>query len=309
MAEFAPGGRQALGTGHALSDLFLHHRTGIGVSLSWFLLAAAAAAAAVAAGRRRFVPPAALIVGATGLALWAVARATMFTLYLPNRHSRWTVSAALLTIIAAGVVAVVAKLRERRAPAPAARGPLALCVAPAIVAGALAPTALHEWRTPVDRDLEKAYAFIATLPDDTLVAAHPDLASYVPLRARHSVLASTETGAVAFMEGYYRVMVPRLEASLDAAYATNWDALDARLAPFGVGVVLSDAAVFDRPKYRPPFEARVAKLTDGVDRGAFVLADPPTDRVLFRSGDTVVVAVRPPRAPQGSHTHVQEEQP
>jgi hypothetical protein len=303
MPEFAPGGRQELTSGHPLSDLFLHHRTGIGVSAEWLLAGALAAAAAVAAGRRRFLPPAALILGASGLAVWALARLSMFMLYLPNRHSRWTVAAAVVTVIAAGAVAVLAKLRERRrfTAAPRVRGALALCGAPAIVALALLPGGWRQWTSPVNRDLENAYAFIATLPSDTLVAAHPDLASYVPLRSRRSVLASTETG-VAFMEGYYRQMRPRIEASLDAAYATDWNDLDAALAPFGASVMLSDAAVLDHPHYRPPYDKRVAALTQGVDPRAFVLRDPPADRVLFRSGDTVVVAVRSPVAgAAGSH--------
>jgi len=232
-----------------------------------------------------------------GLVLWVIARMTMFTLYLPNRHSRWSVAAAAIVVLAAGAVALlaetVAALHRAGAATWAARAAVVLAVAPAplVVGWVLYPAASNRWSTPRQQDLERAYAFLETLPKDTLVAAHPDLADSVPLRARRSVLASSEA-AVAFHRGYYSAYVPRIEASLDAAYATDWTALDARLAPFGVDVVLSSSSVFSNRSYYPPFDTRVARLTDAVDPSAFVLRDPPADRLLFRSGDVVVVTVR-----------------
>jgi hypothetical protein len=224
------------------------------------------------------------------------------------------VTTLAIVALAAGATAVYAliadklalrALRRRTAPGEAgfvatlAAPVVAALCAPLLVAGALYSHAAAEWHKPVPVDLERAYAFIATLPKDTLVAAHPDLASYVPLRSHRAVLASTEA-AVAFQLGYYRSYVPRVEASLDAAYATDWDALDARLAPFGVDVMLSNASVFENLKYHPPFDTRVAKLTEHVDPRSFVLRDPPADRLLFRSGDTVVVAVHRPTRGRGA---------
>jgi hypothetical protein len=58
------------------------------------------------------------------------------------------------------------------------------------------------------------------LPKTALVAAHPDLADFIPVRSRRSVLTSTEI-SMAWMEGYYAQMKPRVEASLRAAYATT----------------------------------------------------------------------------------------
>jgi hypothetical protein len=309
MPEFGLGGRQQLfGIGWH-DNLFLHHRTGIGVSAKILLGAGIAALTAVALRRRRWIPVPAIVMAITGVVLWGIARLTLFDLYLPNRHSRWTVAAVVIVVLAVGATAVFAgavEWFEARARAPRSsdhepwarplRGAalLVAVIAPLVVAAALYPAAARAWHKPVDGDLERAYAFLATLPKDTLVAAHPDLANYVPLRSRRAVLASTEA-SVAFVVGYYAKYVPRVEASLDAAYATDWDALDARLAPYGVGAVLSNAATLDRTAYRPPFDERVATLTAGVAPESFVLRDPPPDRVLFRSGDTVVVAVHAPR--------------
>jgi hypothetical protein len=299
MPEFGPDGRQVLfGVGWH-DRVFLHHRTGIGVPLKILLTTGALGLAAVAVQRRHWIPQAAIVMGGTGLALWGVARLTMFALYLPNRHSRWTLAAAVIAVLGPGAVAVLAHAvmrLERAWPRVRAQGAvirLATMVAPVIVIAALHPAFVARWNRPVQRDLERAYTFLRTLPEDTLVAAHPDLADNVPLRARRSVLASTEA-AIAFHRGYYSGYVPRIEASLDAAYATDWAELDARLAPYGVDVVLSSSSVFRRTTFYAPFDARVARLTS-VDASAFVLRHPPPDRVLFQSGDVMVVQVRVPR--------------
>ena len=70
--------------------------------------------------------------------------------------------------------------------------------APIVVTATLLPWAVSVWNRPVDVDLENAYAFISALPKDTLVAAHPDLADFVPVRTRRSVLASTEISMLFF---------------------------------------------------------------------------------------------------------------
>jgi hypothetical protein len=303
MAEFGPRGRQTLFGSGWHDGWFLHHRTGIGVPAQIVLAAFAAALTAVALGRGRWIPSAVIVMALTGLALWAVARLTMFALYLPNRHSRWTLAAAAIVVIGVGAVALLAYVRERRAArsparrsAPRAALLVASLAAPVAVAAALYPSAARRVDLPVDHDLERAYDFLATLPKDTLVAAHPDLANFVPLRSKRAVLASTEA-SVAFTLGYYAQYVPRIEASLDAAYATDWETLDERLTPFGVDVVLGNAETLADRSYHPPFEARIERLTQGVPIDRFVLHDPPPDRVLFRSGDTVVVEVRKPVAP------------
>ncbi len=303
LPEFGPLGRQVLWGVGWHDYLFVHHRTGLGVAAPIVLAACIFALVAVALRRRSWIPPAVLVMGATGVALWAVARAILFTLYLPNRQSRWTVTAAAIALLTAGTVAMVAAFaewvqqlsvyRNRVLPTGDARSAtvaLAMAIAPLIVAASLYPAFVTRWNWPDQKDLERAYAFLRTLPKDTLVAAHPDLADNVPIRARRSVLASTET-SITFHRGYYAAYVPRLEAALDAAYATDWAALDARLRPYGVDVVLSRDTIFKNPRYYAPFDERVARLTRGVDPSTFVLRNPPAARLLFRSGDVVVVRV------------------
>ena len=231
-----------------------------------------------------------------GLAVWLVARFTLFELYLPNRHARWTIATFAVAAFASAGVFVVERISRHvrgRLPSDGMMVSTAISMAAMlIVFAAFLPTALRTWRIPVDRDMERAYAYLATLPRDTLIAAHPDLADFVPLRSKRSVLASTET-SLSFMQGYYSRIEPRLRASLRAAYASSWEELDAALTPYGVTVMLTAPVVWSRTTYYEPFSALVANLRSQGELRGFVLKEPSAARVLFRSGEVYVVRVGP----------------
>lgn len=294
MPEFSPGGRQSLFGSNWSSSLFRHHRTGLGWSPWLIVVAFAAAGFACLRGDARRLSAPVLVLFATGLTLWFVARISLFDLYLPNRHSRYSIGAVLIVVLAtAGVAAarMVGLALWRETSVRLRR--VALCaaiVAPLVVAATLAPGALADIRRPVDRDLENTYAFLTTLPKDTLVGAHPDLADYIPLRSKRSVLASTE-GWIAFKLGYHERMTPRVAASLEAAYATNWNDFASALAPYGVDVFVSTESIFRKAGYYPPLDDLASRLLLRGHAQGFMLRSPPPERVLFRSGEYVVVAV------------------
>jgi hypothetical protein len=162
--------------------------------------------------------------------------------------------------------------------------------APIVVTATLLPWAVSVWNRPVDTDLEKVYAFISTLPKDTLVAAHPDLADFVPVRTRRSVLTSTEI-SMAWMENYYKQMKPRVEASLRAAYATRIEEVDRQLEPLGVDVMLTGPSVWQTQGYFAPFDELVRELRARGAVEGYALKSPPAERVLFRSGEYYVIRV------------------
>lgn len=238
----------------------------------------------------------------TGLALWALLRLfpeqTMFDLYLPNRHSRWAVAAFGIVALAGAAYTIVAALAEafvRTSPPLARFVPRLAALAASVVAMAvLVPHARAVVARPVDSDLENVYAFIAGLPKDTLVAGHPTLMDYVPLRTRRSVLTSTET-SMPWLERYYAIVKPRVEASLRAAYATDVETLDAELAPYGVDVFVTAEAVFEGARYlryHEPYESALVRdlVASGREEG-FALREPPAERVLYRSGGYYVLDV------------------
>jgi len=293
MSEFGAHGRQSLyGTGD-WREWFWHHRTGLGWS-PWMVLAMGAAAGIVIALKKRYlIPPAAWIMAGVGAVLWFLARLVMFHLYLPNRHSRMALGVfAIVAFTAAGYA--IWQTFVRRPQQADRMGWIVAGIAPLVVAAALWPRASELWHRPVNRDLEAAYSFIQSLPKDTLVAAHPDLADFVPLRTQRSVLASSEE-SISFMLGYYRQLRPRLAASLRAAYATSWTEVESALAAYDVDVVLTSPQVWEKEDYYPPFDGLVQDLRAKGARQGFVLQRPPASHVLFRSGDTYVLSVRPQR--------------
>lgn len=285
MTEFGAGGRLMLHEGSWVDSWFRSHLIGLGWSPKVLLVIVGAVALIwFMRGSLRRIPAAAWLLLASGLAAWAVARATLFLLYLPNRHTRWSVAAFALVALAIAAVSVFDRIGwsfKRRAVAIAA---------PLIVALLLYPHAARAWQTPIDRDLEAMYSFIATLPAGELIAAHPDLANDVPLRSRHSVLACTET-VQPFMLGYYARMKPRLEASLRAAYAASMEEIDRLLGPYGVDAMLTGPSVWRDMTYDAPFDEIVANAHARARGVGFAMQRPPADRVIKRFGDYYLIRV------------------
>ena len=301
MPEFSLSGRQSLFGTTFREYWFGHHRTGLGWSPKLVILLLVSTVTVLIVGNRRMIPRPVWVLAGTGLGLWFVARLTLFDLYLPNRHSRWSLAAFAIAVIAAAGCALLSRLMAKESASSQRWTILSRVVAiaaPFIVAVALFPSASRAWHTPVDTDLERAYQFIGSLPKDTLVGSHPTLADPVPLRTHRSVLASTESW-ISFMLGYNSQLTPRLAASLRASYATNWDEFDAALEPYGTDVFLVSPFLWETPTYSPPFDSLVHELVANGAQQGFVLKSPPPERILFRSGDVLVVKVGKAPHPHG----------
>ena len=296
LPEFGSQGRVRLFIGTFRGDWISSQVVGLGWPSASLLTIGVATTLTFIGDRRARLPTAVWIFLFCGLAVWLVARFTLFELYLPNRHSRWTIAAfAVAAFACAGVVVLERITRYVGARASASGKAMSAAISLAailIVVAVFLPAAKRTWQTPVDRDMERAYAYLATLPRDTLIAAHPDVADFVPLRSKRAVLASTET-SLSFMQGYYQRIKPRLEASLRAAYASNWAELDKTLAPYGVIVMLSAPAVWSKERYYEPFNALVSELRTRGKRKGFILKEPSAERVVFQSGGVFVVRVGP----------------
>ena len=207
LPEFGSGGRQQLWGEGWQEYWFTHHRTGLGWSPKVVGACLAACVVVFLTGERRLIPRAAWLTALAGIGLWWLARLVLFDLYLPNRHSRMALGVFFCVVLSAAGFAVIKFVTERfpqeLRDKAWQRGQLSLALlAPLVVVVSLAPHAVRAWEAPRPADLERVYAFLGELPVDTLVAAHPDLADYIPLRSRRSVLASTEM-SIAFMTGYY----------------------------------------------------------------------------------------------------------
>ena len=301
MEELGPDGRSRYFQPDPVRFWVRSARSGVSMDLAE-ALATAAVVLAVALLRRRWWPPALWGLLGSSLLAFAVAHATLFALHLPNRYT--SVALPLFRALAGAVLLdrALGALFARR-PALAEPGRLArgLAVAGTVAVLALGARAADDLVRRAGRGPDPAFlaarGFLATLPRDTRVAAHPSDADTVPMKAKRSVLASWET-ALPYWLGYYAGQQERLEASLDALLATRWEDVDALATRYGVDVFLVHArrlAPDARPDEPAPFRARVeARRAAARAAGSgFVLADPPADRILFAQGGWTVVRVGP----------------
>jgi len=299
MPEFSPAGRSKLFYGDPVAFYFLSGGAGIGFEPAGFVAVSLLMLASVLAypGLIR-VETWALAV--TSFVLYAAAHAFMFALYLPNRYVKYSLPVVVLLWVAAlaSRLAGVQWQPVERARAWVGRWPWIGTGAVALVVLAYGVGTVQrvtaKLREPPNVAREAAYHFLATLPKDTLIAAHPHDADAVPLRTRRSVLASTET-ALPLLSGYYRRVAERLAAELVATYAVDFDEVDALYARFGARVFLVNRARYGpgaQDYYAPFGDDLPRRMALGRARG-FALLDPPVDRILFRQGDYTVVRLGP----------------
>jgi len=295
MAEFGPEGRSQLFRERALDTYLGSGRGGYGVAPA----ASLALVVLVALSLRAFpglVPLPAWAVFGTGMLAHALAHATLFALHLPLKYMRYALPAFVILWLAALAGRAVARAQARW---PDARVPHRLAAGAAAGALVWGVLALHATRealgAPHYTSRSHVYRFLAKLPKDALVVAHPEDADAIPLRTRRSVLASKEV-ALPYYRGYYERLSERLEASLRAHYAFDWETLDALHERYGADVILVHEHRFlpEARDFSEPFESRLGPLLHA-PRKDYVLADPPPERLLYRNTDFRVVRLGPPR--------------
>jgi len=295
LPEFGPEGRSRFFEPSFVETWFGEGRGGYGLAPE--ILLALAIAVGVSAGRLSgLVPPAAWALLGTAVLAHAVAHATLFLLHLPQRYVVYALPVFLVVWLSA--------LGARGAAWAAARWPpwtslpMRRAAAVALLAGVGGPAlveAVREVRAPVYATRVDALAFLAGLPKDTLVAAHPEDADAIPLRAKRSVLASKEV-ALPYYRGYYERVAERLEAELRAHYALDWETVDALWERYGADVILVHDHRYgeDQRDVDAPFASRLGAVLRA-PRDDYVLVRPPDDRLLYHRGAFWVVRLGPPR--------------
>jgi hypothetical protein len=294
MPEWRDGGRTAFFRKPAI--LYFHNSMGgIGLKRAEAGIALAALVVTIAVFPRA-IPPTAWMLLVTGLAMWALAHATLFKLYLPSRYLSY-VRPIFAMIWAAGFVREIGRHCHGRFEF---RRGLSTIFAAFVVMFAIWQFVIFRhamvrqpWDVPAGFD--GALSALRSMPKETLVAAHPDDGNAIPLRARRSVLTNTEV-SVAFNKAYYADQKRRLEASFAMLYATDWSTIDALADAWSVDVFLIDRRRLQDPLAKPfiyfePFRTSNVPLIEvGQSRG-FALLDPPSDRILFSEGDVTLVRV------------------
>lgn len=303
MAEFHPGGRSRFFETDPVSHYLTSPRSGLGASAT-ALAAFGLLVGLVAIRVPGLIPRIAWVHLGVALGLFVLAHATLFKLHLPNRYSDPILTLFMLIFASAALPRLVYALDHRyrcgqtlpafwRRPAVMALLVTALLTGLALEA---ADKVGRELQRPVNTALEHAYAVLARFPRDALVAAHPLDANDIPLRTRHSVLASMEVSLPYYL-GYYRRVAERIEASLAASLARDWSQADDLYHRYGVDVFLVNRRRFRDPGYRyfAPFDKNHDSRYAGHASKSFVLFKPPAHRVLFREGGISIVRLGPPR--------------
>jgi len=248
-----------------------------------------------------FVPTEGWLLLIGSLLSFIAAHILIFHMHVPNRHVQYPMVVFRLIWLAALVPPVIKLLNKPLTWWPVLqkiKTPVvvaALLIALIIIGTSSIKRMRKTLKLPVDQDMENAYAFINTLPKNTLVAAHPYDANAVPLRTQRSVLACWETYHP-YWVGYAHYIQPRVAAEIKAQYASDWKDVQALNEKYGVSVYLvndwnywSDEAI----NFCYPYTAGdLAAVAEGREKG-FALLNPPEGRVLYRSGHVSVVRLSP----------------
>ncbi|HEX8324680.1 MAG TPA: hypothetical protein VF595_12300 [Tepidisphaeraceae bacterium] len=298
MAEWRPSGRTAFFRSPT-SFYFTSQQSGLGLTRPQTIAAAVALLIGLA-WRPRAVPLVAWALLAGALIAWAAAHLFLFKLYLPNRYTMYALPVFAMMWAAAFArqikVVILARggLAERLTRPIVLAGLCVFCVftlaAATRVAGAAMAVPPFGPRLTIGQG--PVLEYLRTLPADTRIAADPDDANSIPLFARRSVLANTET-SVAFNKAYYLRIRERIRSAFDMLYATDWTTIDAVATREGATVFVLDRRRLTHPDERPYYEPFRSENRLRIDagRGRFALLDPPPGRVLMSNGEWVVLRV------------------
>lgn len=263
MIEFGPGGRTQFFVDDARQFWLWGERSGLmpppwGPPLLWSALALPLLVRLrhrfPLAGEVRSVRPLLAVVLASG-ALFLLAHAMLFRLYLPNRYSQF--SLAVVAAIAAGMALTIilgALARWAGDSKSFARGRVGL-VASLVVAVSLwmflYPLTLPRGSFPGSRYSQgrspELYSFLAQQPRDTVVASLSEEVNVLPALARVRIVTGRGY-AYAYDRGYYGQIRQRTEALIRAQYSPEATVLSEFIRRHGVSYFLVDQGAFT-PRY------------------------------------------------------------
>ncbi len=229
--------------------------------------------------------------GLAGLLLYFLARIFFFKLFVPDRYLMYTLNLAYCLLLALGLYTTL----------QVSRWPKNLAVLILIAAAGLGVLRLENVGLKDYSVYRPAYAALADIPKDAIVAGHPNLMDNIPTFARRRALVTYKLAHV-WSKGYWQKIEPRLKDLFVAYYAADPQEVIAfcrryqvsflvvddrhftpeflaggrflvpmdRKAPRYLGHILADR--LDAPFFAP-FDRQIAELTRG--RQQFALLSSP----------------------------------
>ncbi len=303
LPSFGPDGRNALFLDDPIETYFDHHRTGLRLSVGWLLGGLGVIAVlALLAGRDAIkrLPPMTWLPAAVGLVLFVIAHLTLFMLYLPNRHVVITLPLSLAMVMGVLCVPAGRRVADWWKLKPSLRPYVTAALWAVYLAMQVKPSVDALRNRGENPSNASTYAYLQTTPPDTLIAGLPlpDEVDDVPLRTGRPVLVNYEVAQPYYPQFFETYFVPRLQASFDAYYATDWATVDQLADVYGVDVFLFRAHMLDRlPQVEPMRQMAIEAVRREVTNTAAgepvvpVMYQPPKDRVLWRRGDVTLIRV------------------
>jgi hypothetical protein len=263
------------------------------LKVCWPAVIAVAVQATVYRGGRLLRANLALLVA--GAMTTAAAYLLWPRLYEIGRFEAWprnvVTSVAGASVIAAAVEAVIA----RRPRWTASRIAWMAVVFYVSANGALTLYRVKRGRPELPHAfLDAAVAHLSDTPKDTRVAALPDEGAYpLPMLAKRSLLI-TPAAMFAYHRDFHREMVARLEAILNAVYATDWPAVHRLRDQYHVRYLIVDRSLFDPEHFaeraggkhaRSILPQRVQPIRDLGPNRPYLFRYAPTDAVAVEVGN------------------------
>jgi hypothetical protein len=290
MPEFGPNGRNAIFTTDPYAYWISSYRSGFDLRVIdrltkvplFYLLAGLALLWPVVmmvggkSTRARLGPSGIVAVHilAASMVLFFAAHLLLFRLYLPSRFVAWTVPLAFSIVAGAAVAVIVERIARRLTASKAAFETNVLTLVVAI--GLALYSAAFDGNFVRD-DIPNITAYLRTLPPDTLIAGVPLDTDSVPALTGRPVLVNREY-ALAYHEGFYRVVKQRTLDLIDAYYADSPGRIDEFARKYGVQIFLVDRQAFDleaaADAWAGSFDPYTTLVLDRLRRGGrFALLD------------------------------------
>ncbi len=219
---------------------------------------------------------------------YTIATIMLPTLYIPDRYLLYTIPLITLILSAQGIGQFIARLHNERLVR-------SLRIVILIVA------ALH---IPINKAVglddmshyRQVFAFLNTLPKQSLVAAHPYLADYIPTFSARKVFINAELSDPWF-DRYWNTIELRMRDFFQAYYATDLSSIREFCTKHGIDYLVVDKKDFSRdflehgPIYFEPFYSEVRDFLR--TRQHFALLNLPDGGKLFSEGE--IFAMQCPR--------------
>lgn len=260
----------------------------VGHAIDFAIAALAAIVFSVAAVRRK-LPLALYVTAACSVAAYFLACAVAYRLYVPDRLLHYVSVPLILLFFLPLTAELLALLKVRRAPLLASL----LIVVATVVASGDGLASIHDLRDFRPRN-DKSFDFIAKLPRDVLIAAHPARSSDIEVFGQRSVLFSGITNAPNFAT-YGITVEQRISDFYTAYYAADLSMVRRFVADEHIDYLVIDERDFgpkanERAAYVEPWTTLARRLLYSTPPANMVLANPPASALVFQDGPVKVLA-------------------